>query len=197
MVVLAVAAASVFAASTVGKTRSRRSFAAYLRPVTGHATAGLVVAILSIEGTLAVAFGASLVAPGILRATAGVAAGFVLAATIGYVTLLIAGQSAACNCFGVAADDEPVDPAVRPALLAVRNTCLICVCLVLAGSESPLVLAGACLVAFAVAGGLVASTVSERRQLRSPRHPVWYANAQNAPLLEAHGWWVNGHAREV
>ena len=171
-------------------------FAVYLRPAAGRASRPLVFTLLVTEGCLALAFGAALADHSLSGVVGGVAAAFVVAATAGYAALLVAGQSAACHCFGVGPNDEAVDPAVRPALLAARNVCLLCVCLVVARASSAILAVGASSVTLVVGVGLVGSVVREHGLLRRSRHPVWDAYAPITARLRVHAWWVNGHPRQ-
>lgn len=186
----------VYVLSSVGKLRSATRLESYLGPIAGRGSRLVARLVLICESTLAVALAASIVVDGLSPLAGGTSAAFLLLASAFHALLLSQGRPAQCHCFGdLPTTHRNVDAAWRPALFALRNAVLVAASATVAGLSPATAVATGGLVALAVAAGLLASIVRERRNLRREVHPLTTRLAPEIMNLQAHTWWVNGHPR--
>lgn len=130
---LSAALSAAYGPAAVAKLRDRRTFSAYLRPLTHRATPVAVRLIFAAEGLLAVALMAGAWLPDARPWAGGASGAFVLAATGAHGLLLARTETAACHCFGrLSTAGHALDATWKPALFAARNASLAALSLLLA-----------------------------------------------------------------
>lgn len=187
--------AGVYALSAVQKGRDIGPFADYLQPLLGaHGrVAGYIV--VSAEALI---FAILLVSLG-YEAGAGVAgafsATFLTLATLGYSALLARGQVTDCHCFGHLSTSTRINPAMRPALFALRTSVFMLLSVMVLDANLHLAAQLIALVVGVLLAGLLVGIVRERLLLKRSPHPRATEYAGSLERLRSQAWWINGHPR--
>lgn len=186
--------ASVYAFSAVQKARDLPSFADYLRPLAGSYSHQLGVVIVAIECLLSTVLILTAANNSVATAASIASLIFLSLATLFYSVLLGIGGSTECHCFGGARRDR-VNPAIKPALFALRTSILIACSVSIQGIDRHVIAQITLLGVTAIMIGLLGSVTRELLMLRRPNHPRVQEFADRILRLQAHSWWVNGHPR--
>jgi hypothetical protein len=191
----AIVLAGIYVVAVVAKSRSPRSFAEYVRPLTSHG-ALLHALTVAVELLLAALFVLAAGRPS-LRDTAGaMSVAFLFVATAAHSTLLARRAPAACQCFGrLSSSSQRIDAAWHPALFALRNAALAATSVLATNAPSWEVPTSALVVAVIVAFGLLVGIARERVLIRRETHPTAQLYGPGMRTLMAHIWWVDGHPR--
>jgi hypothetical protein len=185
----------VFAVSAAQKFRDLQPFKDYLRPLAGRYSGIAARLVVGTEILVLVVLLAS-VAEKDLAGIAGTSTlVFLTLAVLVYSALLVTGQSSDCHCFGPLSASTKLNPAMRPALFALRTSVLITLSLNVrpVNIRARIIINAATMAA--LFAGLLFSIIREHQLLRREPHPRVHIHAPLVARLQAHGWWVNGRPR--
>jgi hypothetical protein len=195
--IAALALGGVFAFSAVQKGRDIRSFQEFIRPLVGHFSGIAARAIVGAEILLFCALLLSVVEEDLAWAAGISSTTFLTVAALSYTTLLTKGQSTECHCFGRLQTSASLNPALRPSLFWLRTSTLIALSISVQGATALAAAAVSVALAAAICAGLLFSMRRERLLLGRGANRRIQELAPRVLRLQAHTWWVNGHARSL
>ncbi len=187
--------AGVYAVSALQKGRDLRPFQDYLRPLAGRFSGIAARSVVCTEVMILVALLLSVADEDLAWAASISSIVFLTLAALSYSALIASGQTTECHCFGRLPTSGRIDPAIRPALLALRTSILITLS-VTVSRANPRASAGVSVaIVAALSLGLLFAIGRERLRLKGKTHPRVQELAGQIARLQAHTWWVNGHPR--
>lgn len=188
--------ALVYGIAVAQKVRDLGTLEAYMRRLAGRYGRGLAQAVVGAEALLFVVLLLAAANQGARQLAGWISSGFLFAASLVYSALLVTGQSSECNCFGsMAIRKGALNPAMRPALLAARNSVLVTLSVSVGGGDGRAAVMASGAVGILLSAGLTSSIIRERALLKRRPHPRVERLAPSVLRLKAHTWWVNGHPR--
>lgn len=163
--------AGVYAVSAFQKGRYLRPFEDYLRPLAGRFSRMAARLVVGTEVLLLLVLLLSVADNDLAGASGSSSLTFLALAVLAYSVLLARGRSTECHCFGTLPTSGSLNPAIRPALFALRSSILMTLSVSVRGANARDAAALSVAIVVAISAGLLFAIVRERLLLKRNPHP--------------------------